>query len=398
MSSLLIHNARVITPGGILDRAAVLAQHGKIVAVSRDGHPTQSVEAPLAPELSIDAHGLYLAPGFIDMHVHGGGGVDYVDGTIEAFDVANRFYASRGVTALQPTTSAIPMEQTIRVLELARQCRQKGTCPGSALLGVHLEGPFLNGQQAGAQPPECILTPKPELVEQLLAYDDVITEVTLAPEIPGALDFISELRKRNILISAGHSQAREKDVRAAIAAGLRHTSHIYSSMSTVVREGPWRIPGLLETTLVYDELTTEMIADVRHLPPTLMRLVYKCKGPDRLCLVSDAMSGAGLAEGHEFSFAGKRVLVQDGVAMLPDGTAFAGSITPLDTMLRNAIEVLGLPLEEALRLVTLNPARFLRIDNNKGTIEPGKDADLVLFDSQIRIRTTIVGGEVVYSA
>jgi N-acetylglucosamine-6-phosphate deacetylase len=398
MSSLVVHNARVVTPGGILDRSTVRVRDGRIVAVSRDGQLAPTGGAPSPADQTIDAKGLYLAPGFIDIHVHGGGGVDYVDGTVEAFDVASRFYASRGVTALQPTTSAMPIQQTIRVLELTRRCKDKRTCPGSALLGVHLEGPFLNAGQAGAQPPEYILRPTPELVDQLLAYDDVITEVTLAPEIPGALDFVSELRQRNILVAAGHSQARENEVQAAIAAGLGHTSHIYSSMSTVVRDGPWRIPGLLEATLVYDELTTEMIADVRHLPPTLMRLVYKCKGPDRLCLVSDAMSGAGLPEGREFSFAGKRVLVQDGVAMLPNGTAFAGSITPLDAMLRNAIDVLGLSLEEGLRLVTLNPARFLKIDDRKGTIEPGKDADLVLFDDQISIRTTIIGGKVVYSA
>jgi len=169
-------------------------------------------------------------------------------------------------------------------------------------------------------------------------------------------------------------------------------------VSTVTRDGHWRIPGLLETTLAYDELTTEMIADGRHLPATLMRLVLKCKGVDRLCLVSDAMRGAGKLEGQTFLVGGQEVIVEDGVAMLPDRTAFACSITPLDIMVRNVIEMLGLSMEQAVQLITRNPARVLGIEARKGTIERGKDADLVIFDDQIQVQMTIVGGEIVYSS
>jgi N-acetylglucosamine-6-phosphate deacetylase len=387
---LVIYNARVITPRGILDCGVVRIEDGRITSVSADGLRG-------APCPAIDAQGRYLAPGFIDIHVHGGAGADFSDGTMEAYETITQFYPSRGVTALQVTPAALPLDETIEILKLTRRWMHEDIRGGSIVLGVHLEGPFLNIEQSGAQPPENVGAPLPAQVEHLLRYDDVITEMTLAPELPGALALIRDLKRRGILVAAGHSQAREKDVLAAIEAGLSHTSHIYSSMSTVVREGPWRIPGLLETTLVYDELTTEMIADGRHLPPTLMRLVYKCKGPDRLSLVSDAMRGAGRAEGEVFEFAGQTVIVEDGVAMLPSRAAFAGSVTPLDTAVRNVIEMLGVSVPDAVRLVTRNPAELLGIQGQKGAIEPGMDADLTIFDDEINIETTIIAGEVVHT-
>lgn len=390
MSSLTIHNAWIITLQGTVHRGVVQIENGKIATVSENG--SQQVSGTV-----IDGQGMYVAPGFIDMHVHGGNGADFMDGTLEAFETITRFHASRGVTALQATTSAASFEEIIQVLELARQWKQTAPRNGSQILGVHLEGPFLNVEQCGAQPPQNVRLPSAEDVERLMEYADIITEMTLAPELPGALDLIRELTKRGILVSAGHSQAREKDLLAAIEAGLTHTTHIFSTMSTVMREGPWRIPGLLETTLAYDELTTEMIADGKHLPPTLMRLVLKCKGPDRLCLVSDAMRGAGRPEGETFLVAGQEVIVEDGVAILPDRTAFACSITPLDTAVRNVIEMLGLSVEQAVQLVTRNPARVLGIEARKGAIEPGKDADLVILDDQIQVQMSIVGGKVIYS-
>ena len=390
MNSVTLLNGRVITPHGTFDPGAVQIDQGIITTVA-PGRPEH------VPGTVIDAQGMYLAPGFIELHVHGGDGADFIDGTLKAFETITRFYSTRGVTALQATTTAASPEDLIPILETARIWKKKAQRTGSRLLGVHLEGPFLNRIQTGAQPSQNLREPSMADLSRLMDYADVITQMTLAPELPRAVQVIRELTQRGILVSAGHSQAQEKDVLAAIEAGLSHTIHIYSSMSTVVREGPWRVPGLLETTLVYDELTTEMIADVRHLPPTLMRLVLKCKGVDRLCLVSDAMRGAGKAEGETFTLGGQRVIIEDGVAMLPDRTAFAGSITPLDTMVRNVIETLGLSVEQAVQMATRNPARVLGIEAQKGTIEPGKDADLVIFDDQIRVHTTIVGGEVVYS-
>jgi N-acetylglucosamine-6-phosphate deacetylase len=263
---------------------------------------------------------------------------------------------------------------------------------------VHLEGPFLSAEQRGAHRADLVRHPSPEEVRRILEYEDIVTEVTLAPELPGALALTRDFAHRGILVSAGHSVARERDIVRAIESGIRHTTHIFSSMSSVVKEGPYRIPGLLESTLASDKLTTEMIADGKHLPPTLMRLVLKSKGLNNVCLVSDAMRGAGKAEGEVLMVAGQEAVIEDGVAVALDRTHFAGSITPLDRMVRNVIELLGLSVEEAVRMVTLNPARILGIQESKGSIEPGRDADLVMFDSNVKIQHTWVLGKTVFSA
>jgi len=315
---LVIHNARAITPQGVLQPGCVVIERGTISALYA-GEPPPGGNR-------LDAGGLFVAPGLIDMHVHGGSGADFMDGTPEAFDTVCRFYARHGVTALQATTVAAPLEDILRVLRTARQWKgsRPPGYPGAQLLGVHVEGPFLNVEQKGAHRADHVRPPSPAELERLLEVADVITEVTLAPELPGALEVIRALTERGILVAAGHSQAREPDV----VAGLRHVTHIYSAMSTVVRQGPWRVPGLLETALASDALSTEMIGDGRHLPPTLMRLVLKCKLPDRVCLVSDAMSGAGMPEGGTFWLAGQQVIVEDGVAMLADRSQLRGGAQP----------------------------------------------------------------------
>lgn len=390
MEPTIITNARVITPERVLEGAAIQIEDGKIASVPADAL------SPAPDGHVLDARGMILAPGLIEPHNHGGNGGDWMDGTLEAFDTILTFHATRGVTSIQATTTASPLDQAFRVLDTAREWKRQSRQAGSRLLGVHLEGPFLNKEQCGAQPPSHIFAPPPGIAGQLLDYADVFTQLTLAPEVPGALDLIRELADAGVLVAAGHSQATEPQMIAAIKAGLRHVIHIFSSMSTVTRHGPWRVPGVLECALVYDELTTEMIADLCHLPPTLMRLVLKCKAPDKVCLVSDAMRGAGLPEGDHFTMGGQVVIIEDGVAQLPDRTSFAGSVTPLDVMLRNVVRELGLDLLQAVQLVTLNPARILGIDNWTGSIEVGKKADLVLLDEDLEVAATWVEGRLVY--
>jgi N-acetylglucosamine-6-phosphate deacetylase len=251
--------------------------------------------------------------------------------------------------------------------------------------------------QRGCQPAQNIREPQPADIDFLLSYSDIVTEVTLAPELPGAVEMIRRLAQADILISAGHSNANEAQVQAGLAAGLRHATHIYSAMSSVRREGPYRRPGLLEMALTRPELTTEMIADGRHLPATLMRLVLACKGIEKVCLVSDAMRGAGLPEGQRLAIAGVEAIIEDGVAIMADRTGFAGSVTPLDQMLRNVVSLLDLPLAAALTMVTRTPAAILHIEQQKGSIAPGMDADLVMLDANLNVVKTIVAGQIAFS-
>jgi N-acetylglucosamine-6-phosphate deacetylase len=339
----------------------------------------------------IDVGGRYIAPGLVDIHIHGALGHTFNDATKEAFAAITDACAARGVTSVLATIATASISDIVRCLELAR-CWMQEAHTGASALGVHLEGPYFSLSQKGAQDPANILALDDETLEILLEYHDTIKIMTYAPELPGALDLTSRLARLGIVPAAGHSAARDEDVLAAVKNGLRHAVHIWSGQSSTVREGPWRKPGLLEATLTFDQLTAEMIADNRHLPPTLMKLAYKCKGPDRLCVVSDATSGAGLPEGARFRMGGMEYEVHDGVGMLPDRTAFAGSTTQISEMIPILTEVVGIPLVEAIRMVTLTPAGVIGVDNHKGSLEAGKDADIVVFEDDFTVWRTMIGG------
>jgi len=387
--TLLVYGGQILTATGLVDDGWVLLGTGKIIDLGR------GTQRPNAASI-LNASGKMVAPGFIDIHTHGGNGADFSDGTVEAYAIATRFHAQHGVTALQATTTAVPLPQILQALDAARiwiADRRPGT---AAVLGVHVEGPYISVAQRGCQPARNILDPQPADVEFLLSYADIITEVTLAPELPGALEMIRRLSEANILVAAGHSNAVESQVQDALAVGLRHVTHIYSAMSSVTRHGPYRNPGLLEVALTNPKLTTEMIADGKHLPGTLMRLVYMCKGTESLCLVSDAMRGAGLPEGQRLDIAGEEAVIQNGVAIMADSTGFAGSITPLDQMLRNVVQMLNVPVFQALAMVTSTPAAVLGIERHKGKIAAGMDADLVVLDANLCVQQTIVGGQLTF--
>ena len=216
--------------------------------------------------------------------------------------------------------------------------------------------------------------------------------MTFAPELPGALALTAKLTALGIVPAAGHSCAKDTEVLAATKAGLRHIIHIWSGQSTTVREGPWRQPGLLETTLTYDDFSVEMIADNKHLPPTLMKLAYKCLGADRLCIISDATSGAGLPEGSRFRMGEMEYEVCDGVGMMLDRSSFAGSTTLVNQMIPILVEVIGVPVVEAVRMATLTPAKVIGVANSKGSLEAGKAADIAIFEDDFTAWRTMIGG------
>ena len=377
-------NGRVVLPSSTEDTLAIVVASGKVIAIDET--------AALPKELPmVDAGGRLVTPGLIDIHIHGAQGYTFNEPTYESYDAITRVNASRGVTALLATTATAPIADLLACLRFARSWVAEPRA-GAQVLGVHVEGPYFSLEQAGAQDPANLLVPTDATVNELLTYHDVIRMMTFAPELPGATELTRRLVGMGIIPAAGHSSAREEDLLAPMQAGLGHMIHIWSGQSTTVREGPWRKPGLLEVTLARDDITAEMIADNRHLPPTLMKLAYKCIGPDRLCVISDATSGAGLEDGARFHMGQMEYVVGNGVGMMLDGSAFAGSTTLLNQMLPVLVDVVGVPVHEAVRMASLTPARVIGAASRKGSLEPGKDADIVIFGDDFVPWRVAIGG------
>ncbi|MBK1440886.1 N-acetylglucosamine-6-phosphate deacetylase [Parapedobacter sp. ISTM3] len=386
-----IINGRIITPNRVIVDGQLLLSEGKIVEVS-DGN----IDAPNSE--IIDAKGSYVAPGFIDMHVHGGGGADFMDGSIDAFLTAAKTHVRYGTTALLPTILTSTKEQIIQSLALYEQAAARAI-QGSRFLGVHIEGPYFAMKQRGAQDPRYIRDPDPAEYMEILASSSSIKRWSIAPERAGAIAFGRMLRERNILPSIAHTDALYADVLKAFDNGYTLVTHLYSAMSGVTRRNAYRYGGVIESAYLLDDMDVEIIADGKHLPPELLQLVYKIKGADRTALITDAMRAAAMPEGPSVlgNIAdGMAVLVEDGVAKLPDRTAFAGSIATADRLVRTMVAGAGIPLVEAVRMITATPARILGVDHHVGVLANGKDADVVLFNDDIEIRLTLVNGDIVY--
>lgn len=394
MERLIIKNGKTILPTGIETGKNIVCRGGKIERIVAAGEFT-----PEAGDRVIDAGGDYVSPGFIDMHVHGGGGHDFMDGTVEAFLGAAETHARYGTTSMVPTTLTCPDEELMNVFKVYREAKRLNTC-GAQFLGLHLEGPYFSPRQSGAQDPAYLKTPRAEEYEAILAACGEIIRWSVAPELEGALEMGRELRRRGILASIAHTDAVYEEVVQAYEAGFTHVTHLYSAMSTVTRRNAFRYAGVVEAAYLIDGMTVEIIADGVHLPAPLLQFVYKFKGSDKTALCTDAMRGAGMPDGETIlgSLAnGQRVIVEDGVAKLPDRTAFAGSVATADRLVRTMIEQAGVPLAEAVRMMTLTPARILGVDESKGALAEGRDADLVIFDQSIHVKTTISEGHVIYN-
>lgn len=382
-------NGRVILPEAMVNDKAVLVEGDRLLDVVDRSALGSEVQ-------TFDVGGRYITPGLIDIHIHGAVGHTFNEPNAEAFAAITEETATRGLTALMATVATAAIPDTLECLKFSREW-MKETHEGSQILGIHVEGPYFNMEQKGAQDPKNILTPDDGTPELLLEHRDVIKIMTYAPELPGALELTARLAELGIVPAAGHSMATDEEVLAAMEVGLRHAIHLWSAQSSTVREGPWRKPGLLEASLVFEGLTGEIIADNKHLPPTLMKLAYKCKGPDRLCVVSDATSGAGLPEGSRFRMGEMEYEVHDGVGMVFDRTVFAGSTTLLNQMIPILTKEVGIPLVEVIRMGTLTPARVIGVDDHKGSLEPGKDADISIFEEDFTAWRTMIAGQWVYA-
>jgi len=376
-------NGRVVLADAVISGRAALIEDGRIAGVP---------EAAALPTdvATLDVGGRLVAPGLVDIHTHGALGHSFNEPDADAFAVITREQASRGVTSVLATIATAPIESIVRCCEIARSAMSAPD--GARILGVHIEGPYFSVDQRGAQDPAYMRTPDDGSVDRYLQHHDITRIVSFAPELPGAIALTARLVRLGIVAAAGHSSATDEQMLAAMQAGLRHTIHIWSGQSTTVRKGPWRKPGLLEATLTFDGLTGEMISDNRHLPPTLMKLAYKCLGPDRLCAISDSTNGAGLPEGTRFGMGEMSYDVHDGVAMTLDRTSFAGSTTLLNRMVAILVEEVGMPIAEAVRMASLTPSRVIGVDHRKGSIAPGKDADIAVFNGDFSVWRAMVGG------
>ncbi len=387
----IIHG-RLLTPAGIVRDGSVLIRDGKIAGMNT---PVEdSIEL-----ITIDACGRWVSPGFIDMHIHGGGGHDFMDGTIEAFLAIAATHAKYGTTALMPTTLTGTTEALHATLKAYEKANRLNT-NGAQFIGMHMEGPYIAMSQRGAQDPRYIRNPDAEEYEALLAAYPFIRRWSAAPELPGALEFGRRLTARNILVALAHTDAIYEEALEGFANGFTHATHFYSAMSGITRRNAHRYAGVIETAYLLDEMTVEIIADGIHLPAPLLQLVYKIKGPDKTVLITDAMRAAGAPEGNSILGSledGLPVIVENGIALLPDRSSFAGSVATADRLVRNMIQLAGIPLPDAVKMITQTPAAILGINDTKGSLIPGQDADLVLFDDNIHVSTTIIGGRLVHN-
>ncbi|MEC5146825.1 N-acetylglucosamine-6-phosphate deacetylase [Chitinophaga sp. 212800010-3] len=391
--SIKIINGRLITPFRVVAPGSLLIRDGKIVAA---GEATITAQA----DRTIDAGGNYVAPGFMDLHIHGGGGSDFMDGTVQAFHTITETHARYGTTAMVPTTLTAEKEHLLHTLDIYREAVTKPH-QGAGFLGMHLEGPYFALNQRGAQDPRYIRNPDPAEYRQILDYSSDIVRWSVAPELPGALEMGNYLRSKGILPAIAHTDAVYDDVVKALDCGYTLATHFYSAMSGVTRRNLYRHAGVIESVYLLDEIDAEVIADGAHLPAPLLQLIYKIKGPDRIALITDAMRAAGMPPGKSILGplnGGLEVIVEDGVAKLPDGSGFAGSVATADRLLRNMVKLAGVPLPEAVRMASYTPARIMGVAGRKGSLVAGKDADVVIFDEDINIHFTIVEGKVVYGS
>lgn len=388
---LKIINGRVITPSWIIPNGTILITGSTITEIS-----DRNIDAPDA--VVFDANGAYVSPGFIDIHVHGGGGHDFMDGTETAFLQIAQTHARYGTTAMVPTTLTSSLDNLYETLAIYERATLKNTT-GARFLGMHLEGPYFAMTQRGAQDPRYIRDPDPAEYREVLNRSSDIARWSVAPERPGALAFGDYLRSKGVLAAIAHTDAVYDDVLAAVRHGYSLATHLYSCMSGVTRQNGFRYAGVVESAYLLDELDVELIADGVHLPAPLLKLAYKIKGPDRTVLITDAMRAAGMPPGKSVLGSlhdGIEVIVEDGVAKMPDRQAFAGSVATTDRLVRNMVTMADIPLPEAVRMMSSTPARVMGVGNRKGELTAGKDADIVFFDENITVQLTMVEGRVVF--
>jgi N-acetylglucosamine-6-phosphate deacetylase len=388
MAAAAISRVQLILPNTILENAWVSFDNRTITDFGQ-GPPPDTAHV-------VDGLGHFLAPGFIDTHVHGANGSDFLDATPEAFSKIAEYHLSRGTTALCPTLATTTYERIAAVLDMWSQINapnKLSVVPTARILPVHLEGPHLAATKAGAQDPKLLRSPTDGDIEWLVKNASRMAQMTVAPELPNALTLIQRCRAAGIVMSAGHTEAREEPVRTSISDGVTKVTHLFNAMTYAAKSGLFRQPGLAEYALIEDRLACELIADGFHVSTTLMKLAVRSKGAGRLLLVSDALAGAGLPLGSTFMLGSLRCRVAEGYCELADGSALAGSATTLMDQVRIMHQNVQVPLVDAVRMATHTPSSVLGIGDRYGSIARGCTADFVQFDADFRIHGVWVSGK-----
>lgn len=377
---MYIKNARIVTPDGIIEGSAEI-KNGKILRIIKDKFPDGD---------GTDAEGNFLAPGFIDMHIHGISGFDAMDKNYDSINSMSKSLLKHGVTSFVPTTMTVDIESIKSSIENISKAMKKGV-EGANIAGIHIEGPFISPEMVGAQDPKYVRKPSKKDFEYITgSYSNNIKTVTIAPEVDGAAEFIKYIASLGINASCGHTNGKYDDLVCGIKAGISHATHLYNAMRGFHHREPGIVGGIFDTGI-----TTEIIADGIHSHFAAVRCAYRLKGPDKLALITDAMMACDMKDGN-YTLGGQKVYVKDGAARL-EGGQLAGSTLTLDKAVKNIINNCDVNIADTVKMASSTPARILKIDNKKGYIKEGYDADIVVFDDNINIIKTFVGGIEKYS-
>lgn len=376
-----IINGQILTPQGWLKDGSVLISDGKILEI------TNSDLAVIGATV-IDAKGMFIVPGFVSMHCHGGGGRDFTEGTPDAFKAAANAHLKHGSTTIFPTLSSTTFENIRLAAATCDQLMKEDA--DTTIKGLHIEGPYLNERMAGVQWKEFLKNPDPEEYQPLVESTQCIKRWDISPELPGAHDFARYMTSKGILTAITHTESEYQEIKEAFDAGFTHAAHFYNAMPGFHKRREYKYEGTVESVYLMDDMSVEVIADGVHLPATILKLVYKLKGVEKTCLVTDSLKYAG--------YTGKTLddpnyVIEDGVCKLSDHQTLAGSIATADVLVQTMVKKAGIPLEDAVRMASETPARIIGVSDCKGTLEKGKDADIVVLDKDINVRCVFAKGK-----
>lgn len=378
-----IFNGQVLTPQGWVRDGSVVMDDSRIAEVTKSSHIVAGVDK------TIDAQGRYVVPGGIELHCHGGGGHDFMEGTPEAFNAAVEAHKRFGTTAIFPTLSSA----TMPLIDTAcATCQELMNDPGTSIMGLHLEGPYFNPRKAGAQMPEAIRIPDPAEYTHVVEDFDCLRRWDVAPELPGAIDMGRYITAKGIVAAIGHTAAEYPDVKAAYDAGYTLATHFYNGMPGFHNVREYKHAGTVESVYLMESMAVEMITDGIHVPSTILKLIYRMKGVELTALITDALAVTASDSRRAYD---PRVIIEDGVCKLSDRSALAGSIATMDRLIRTAVQQADIPLHDAVRMASETPARIMGIYDRKGSLQRGKDADILIIDSNLVLRAVFALGQLV---